>query len=549
MSYQSEIRHSTIGALREKVQNRNYSKYLLRVLIERARSFSGQSVTFDFPVTALIGPNGGGKTTLLGAAACAYGAVKPSRFFAKSGRFDASMQNWKFDYEFIDKSLKVNEVVRRSAKFTNQKWSRDAAAREVAIFGVSRTVPANERPELIKCISSTFDVAPDKIEEMSKDTATAVAKILDKDVSRFSFIAVRARGLITLLAGSTSSGDKYSEFHFGAGESSIIRMVSRLETIEENALVLIEEIENGLHPLATIRLVEYLIDLADRRKIQVIFTTHSNDALKPLPDKAIWSAVNGRTYQGKLDIASLRAISGQVESQLVIFVEDKFSKSWVAEILRSIPDVAMDAIEVHHMEGDNNAARIHRDHNMDPSAKQKSICIVDGDSRVSENPNELIFKLPGEMPESFIFNRICEKYESVAGEMPLALLRPYEEFERVRNVIFSVNNTNRDPHLLYAQVGRMLGFINPDRVKEGFLSVWSRHCLDDAATLISAISDLIPKNGRNSNKSPILEQCPITAITKPEIEEPSTPEQVKRKRKSIDNPTPDLFGDLPCQDS
>lgn len=81
----------------------------------------------------------------------------------------------------------------------------------------------------------------------------------------------------------------------------------------------IEEIENGLHPVATVRMVEYLIDLALRRKIQVIFTTHSNDALKPLPDKAIWAAASGNLYQGKLDIGSLRAISGQIDSQLVVF--------------------------------------------------------------------------------------------------------------------------------------------------------------------------------------------------------------------------------------
>lgn len=494
MTYQGEIRPSTVGALLEKVQNRNYKKYLLRISIEKARSFANQSVSFDFPVTALIGPNGGGKTTLLGAAACAYASVKPSRFFAKSGRFDASMQNWKFEHEFIDKSLKSNESVRRTAKFTNQKWSRDAVSRDVAIFGVSRTVPANERPELIKCISSTFDVPQDKIEEMSKDTASAVATILDKDVSKFSFLAVRARGLVTLLAGSTSNGDKYSEFHFGAGESSIIRMISKLETIDENSLVLIEEIENGLHPLATIRLVEYLIELAERRKIQVIFTTHSNDALKPLPDKAIWAAVNGRIYQGKLDIASLRAISGHVDSRLVIFVEDHFASSWMAELLRSIPDVAMDAISIHAMQGDSIAARVHKDHNLDPSVKQKSICVVDGDSQVNESIKDLIFKLPGESPEAYIFEKIFEKLDQLVGELAVALLRPYEEQDRIEKVITSVRNTNRDPHLLYAQVGKALGLIAEARVREAFLSVWARYCLDDVSDLIAHISELVPKN-------------------------------------------------------
>lgn len=77
-------------------------------------------------------------------------------------------------------------------------------------------------------------------------------------------------------------------------------MVSQIEKCDENALILIEEIENGLHPLAVRRLVEYLIDVAIRRKAQVIFTTHSEEVLIPLPAKAIWVCANRfvRDYYG-----------------------------------------------------------------------------------------------------------------------------------------------------------------------------------------------------------------------------------------------------------
>jgi hypothetical protein len=57
-------------------------------------------------------------------------------------------------------------------------------------------------------------------------------------------------------------------------------------------------------------MVEYLIDVAERKKAQAIFTTHSNDALKPLPSQAIWAAIGNKVFQGKLDIHALRAITG-----------------------------------------------------------------------------------------------------------------------------------------------------------------------------------------------------------------------------------------------
>lgn len=75
-------------------------------------------------------------------------------------------------------------------------------------------------------------------------------------------------------------------------------MVIGIENISDQGLVLIEEIENGLHPLATARLVDYLIDVANRKNVQVIFTTHSEYAIAPLPAEAVWAAVDGTAIQG-----------------------------------------------------------------------------------------------------------------------------------------------------------------------------------------------------------------------------------------------------------
>src|SRR5215217_4878137 len=91
--FQSQIRPSTIQDLLKKVGKLSYGKYLQRIRLVKLRGFENRTVTFDFPVTALVGPNGGGKTTVLGATALAYRAVPPRRFFAKSGKYDASMKD------------------------------------------------------------------------------------------------------------------------------------------------------------------------------------------------------------------------------------------------------------------------------------------------------------------------------------------------------------------------------------------------------------------------------------------------------------------------
>ena len=333
MEYQSEIRDSVINELFEKVSNKNYRKYLVKLTLNPIRGFKNETIKFDFPVTALIGPNGGGKTTVLGAAACAYISEKPGRFFTKSGSLDNSMQNWKILYELIDRDISPKDSVNKSCRFKSLKWYRDNMSRDVSVFGVSRTVPATERAELRKCASTVFKFKASQEESFDEMVISSASKVLGKEIREYSQIKVGTDGKVTLLKGSTDSGISYSEFHFGAGESSIIRIIMKMESLEENSLILIEEIENGLHPIATQRMVEYLIEFSKRKKSQVIFTTHSNDALLPLPPKAIWAAINNTLFQGKLNVKSLRTITGQVEASLAIFVEDEFARMWIETIL------------------------------------------------------------------------------------------------------------------------------------------------------------------------------------------------------------------------
>jgi AAA15 family ATPase/GTPase len=493
MSFQSEIRDSQINRLLEKVSKSNYGKYLKSIKLVTLRGFDNEIVKFDFPVTALIGPNGGGKTTILGAAACAYKDVKPSRFFAKSGKFDDSMQRWRIEYKLIDRNIKNNEEFSRSASFLSLKWSRDALSRQVVVFGVSRTVPANERVELRKCASTRFEVAESAICKIESSVAEEVSKILAKDITGYTSIKIDTKGYVTLLTGKTDSGDQYSEFHFGAGESSVIKMVMSIESLSDNSLILIEEIENGLHPIATIRMVEYLIEVAERKKIQAIFTTHSDDALVPLPSQAIWASVERNVFQGKLDVKSLRAIHGRVSSKFVIFTEDLFAKEWIEVALRSDDEIEFDLVEVYNMGGDGTAVKIHMNHNADPSVSNQSICFIDGDSEQGESKENRIYRLPGEMPESYIYDKILENIDELVGQLSVALHRKFEEQDMIKRVIKEVRVTNRDSHNLYTQVGKKLGFISEPIVRSAFISTWANNNPEEVTGVLMPIKEIMIK--------------------------------------------------------
>jgi predicted ATPase len=499
--HRSQIRDSTIKNLLEKVAKRSYGKYLVRVKMLKLRSFQDVSVSFDFPVTALVGPNGGGKTTILGAAATAYDAVRPRQFFSKSGKFDESMLNWKVEYDLIDREVNKNDSFKRTATFSRQKWSRDAAKRDVAVFGVARTVPANERKELQRCATNTFSVDPARVESLQVPVITAVGRILGKDVSKYTHLRVDESGRVSLLAGVTDQGTAYSEFHFGAGESSIIRMVMKIESLSDNSLILVEEIENGLHPIATVRMVEYLIDVAQRKNAQAMFTTHSNDALAPLPPEAIWAAVSGHVYQGKLDIAALRAIAGQIDAQLAIFCEDTFAAAWLRAVLRADTHVAIEGVEIHEMLGDGTAVKINKNHNQDPSAKFPSACYIDGDSQQSESEEDRVIRLPGSSPEAYIFDRVLEREESLGGVLAVRLLQPHGSADKVLAKVKEIRRTNHDPHVIFSQIGFSLGLIPESTVRDAFLATWAEAFPQEIAEILKPIDKLLPYTAVESTQN------------------------------------------------
>lgn len=474
MSYKSEIRDSVKSKLLERVRKRNYDKYLYSIKIKNMRGFLDERITFDFPVTAIIGPNGGGKSTVLGAAACLYRDLKPGRFFAKSGRFDDSMQNWQMDYELIDKSLKQTDYIKYKTTFGSYKWSREKVIRPVSFFGVSRTIPATERIELKRITKNTYKFNEDTIQTFNESIIEHVGHVLGRSIEGFKSAQIDSRGLVTFLAGKTERNIEYSEFHFGAGESSIIKMISSIELLPDNSMVMIEEIENGLHPIATRRIVEYLVDAAERKKMQFIFSTHSNDALIPLPSEAVWSAINKKLVQGKLDILALRTITGEIDKQLAVFTEDKFSELWIENIIRQNSPELLDAIEVHGLSGDGTSMKIHLNHNSDPTVKFKSLCFVDGDSQQNEDAKKLIFKLPGESPERFIFGSIMDKIDLLIAEITVSLHLDYSKQDSVKKILLEIQNTNRDEHLIYSQIGIKLGFLAENVVQNAFLSVWCR---------------------------------------------------------------------------
>lgn len=542
----SEIRDSTVRDLLEKVQKQNYGTYLKSMRLERIRGFRGATIDFDFPVTALIGPNGSGKSTILGAAACIYSTISPKNIFRKSRIGDKSMDDWLIEYDVIDKRMNPIGTTRVKVVLKSNKWVQsNTLTRPVKLFTLNRTVPMVDNPlfqfkkrlsvhgntrkpitisteevpniDHIKSESERilglslekfklYEVTFTRVKQM-KQSRLIVENIDDlgdgrQVLTRRKVNIVAQPKIITqsqLMYVGAVGENTYSEFSFGSGESSIIRMVADIESQPDSSLILIDEIENGLHPIAVRRMVEYLIDVAERKRIQTIFTTHSDYALSPLPSEAIWACIGGKLEQGKLSVEATRAISGQVDRRLAVFVEDDFAKSWIEAIVREYLGESAHEIGVYLVNGDGNALKTHVAHTSNPAVSFHSVCFIDGDSQQKEDEASFIYRLPGSSPESTIFDSVLANIDQNIALLTVACQRPITKQDEVDRVIREVSRTNRDPHVIFNQIGLKLGFISESIVKGAFLSIWVQENKADAESIamhIKKVLELPLKLGR-----------------------------------------------------
>ncbi|MBA1838390.1 ATP-binding protein [Corynebacterium sp. zg-913] len=528
MNYRSQVRDSQVRELTDRVSKNKYEHYLKRMDLNRLRGLEDTSIQFDFPVTAIVGPNGSGKSTVLGAAALTSTAFKPSQFFAKAGKYDETMRNWSVEYELIkpadtrSKTHPRGKTSSMTASYRQSKWNRNAINRPAKLIGISRTIPAAEKKNLSSFQRKAFKAKYEN--PLTAETRQAVERILGKDATDYIKVSNdpnSSQPLIgtdkAIFARTLSKDSKigYSQFHFGAGEASIISIVEEIETAGDGALILIEEIENGLHPVATKRLVEYLIDVARRKSAQILFTTHSNDALAPLPYDAVWSVANGKLSQGSLDVASLRALTGEDVTSCVVFTEDEFSKALAKETLRRLRmqdadgksyKVDMNQVEIHGVGGEGNVIKFTETSNSRPDRKYPVLGLLDGDQKQykRENPSlkfrDQTFRAlrygPGQHgPEEEIYKAVLDSFSTANTSVSLltvALLGNSDGQKFVREKVDEIWRTNSEPHLLYSRLGEVLGFLDEELVTHAFLARWCELHQDESEAIWEGSFEALP---------------------------------------------------------
>lgn len=124
------------------------------------------------------------------------------------------------------------------------------------------------------------------------DVLDFVRSLPEQDIKDIRF-AETARGEVLLGLVETFGGEE-REWDAGMlsdGTLRVLAIAAALLSVDQGSLVVIEEIDNGVHPSRAHMLLERVLEVAESRRLRVLVTTHNPALVDALPTKAIGDVV------------------------------------------------------------------------------------------------------------------------------------------------------------------------------------------------------------------------------------------------------------------
>lgn len=355
------------------------------------RGINGLVLPFRYPLTAICGGNGAGKSTILALSALAFHT--PPGWFVHRGNTEGNKgcgdrTYYTFSDFFISGATETPadgvSITWRyslgrdndsSITFTKGRgWGRYSRRpiREVDFLPLGRILPAYEmagvRSTFLKpeCEHNTASLTPEFRQLLSY--------ILGKEYGFAEIQQTRRYSIQRCEAGAI-----YTGFNMGGGEACIIDLLHLLQRMPRGGILVIEEIEAGLHPEAQTKLADVLVRLCLQKQLQIICSTHSQIFIDSLPRQARLlikkSGGEHSLFENPSTRFAMHEMTGEAQPELIIYCEDKVAAILIGEAL---PLHLRSRIKVQDIGSDATVIRQGVSH-IRSGFPMRSLCVLDGD--------------------------------------------------------------------------------------------------------------------------------------------------------------------------
>jgi ABC-type Mn2+/Zn2+ transport system ATPase subunit len=446
------------------------------------RGINKIDVEFIHPVTVICGKNGSGKTTILGLSALAFHPPKDYQSYnARNLNFSKNKQGYYTFADFIFKGPRDPDVtgVKIIWKYRNWKYSEKSITKQsskwmkyptrperaVDYIGASRIIPAIESPVLRNYFHSKHRKRS-QVKSLDDKFTKYYGKILERYYDEASQMVSGKYSL-----NICHNVAQYSGFNMGAGEDTLISLLYLLQKVPNGALLVIEEIELGLHPSAQKKLAEVILEIASEKQLQIICSSHSYDFIDSLPrDSRLLIEAHEATHITTPKCTSRYAlghISDKPMPELKIYCEDYFAEKLIYAILSGPTRKSIEVMRI----GDKASVAKQVVAHFRGQYKGKCIAIFDGDVtkdqvcrwikndlKCKENVTKCencnhIFLPGGDGPEAWVFKKIISDSELLGA---FAKLTGYDSKNDILKTSIRECCTDSDPHAYCYDLGKKL---------------------------------------------------------------------------------------------
>lgn len=438
-----------------------------------------QNITLDFkhPISVISGTNRSGKTTALMAVACShYNFMRPNvnngilerATWSKVVRFttqDVQGAPWAYQVRYRTGSqIHVNAGSKNAA---SNKWS-GVAKKSGQIGRPSPGRPDGGRTVILidlNRINPSRHLSPSFFAKVRRLPASPIAE--QAKVNQYLSYILEDNYNVEQIAPAADSkiykfttAARYTSYNTASGEDVLVSILCQILGAPQGSLVLIDEIEVGLHPKIQRRLMDVLYMISKDEHKQFIITSHSYAIIDSVPSESrLFIDNNGgafRCLQGLTTYETLTRMDCEAFPVSTVYVEDDVSKEIInraiAEITATNPGFnrLIKVVIVGTADNTYDYFKTRKDIKDKEPYTSKPACVLDGDMQsIRSNgalkypaQDGLFFHYSNMPPEKMLLKEYLANHPHASLQWHLDNSNPHCLFQKMVEEGVAINKNN-----------------------------------------------------------------------------------------------------------
>lgn len=459
----------------------SWPKRLEWLEITGIRGWQGQRVDFQFPIVAIVGENGSGKSTALQAAASIYQSQDDDRF---ASEFFPDTPFERVHGAIIRFSYREgNQSQTKTVRKPSDRWrgNPERPKRELRYVDLSRIQPVGARVGYVKLLKS--NVAEGDHTAFDEQKLARFSEIMGRQYAAAGLSLTNAdqRRAVPVLQNAAA---RYSGFHQGTGEIAAAELLA--VEFPKYGLILIDEIETSLHPRAQRRLIRDLARIAREQELQIVVTTHSPYILDELPPEGriyIMNGVDGKSVvTGVSPEFAMTRMDEEQHPEADVYVEDNRASALVAEALVKVDGTLRSRTKISAF-GSASVGNALGQMVAGNRFPRPSVVFLDGDQARAPG----CYVLPGgDAPEIVLFNALRQmNWRDVAQHIGRG---PADTIDAL-NESMAAQDHHQWPRIAADRL-----FVGSDQLWQAICVAWVAHCAtpEQLEAIATPIRDALP---------------------------------------------------------